>query len=115
MESLISACFPCCSGFEDYTKQAMDLINKSLGNIMKSHPDICFLGLLNSKNGQAKLVHYLATEKLYADVDVPRDDMDLAEIHQDHYFNKKLEKAQREKLRQKTEKIIEAVLQLKQT
>ena len=40
--------------------------------------------------------------------------MDLAEIHQDHYFNKKLEKAQREKLRVKTEKIIEAVLNLKQ-
>ena len=74
VEPLVNFCFPCCSSFEDYTPDAMNMINKQMGNIKDSHNNIVFLGLLNTKLGKSKVVHYLASEKLYNDVVVPKDD-----------------------------------------
>ena len=50
-----------------------------LGNIKKAHKYIVFIGLLNSRIGKSKLVHYLAEEKLYNDVHVPKDEADMDE------------------------------------
>ena len=73
-EPIMNTCFPCCSNFEDYTTEAMNMINKQLGNIKDSHSAITFLGLLNTKLGKSKVVHYLASESLYNDVEVPKKD-----------------------------------------
>ena len=74
---LFTFCMPCCSPFEDYSTLAMKGIDKALGNLMSAHVDIAFLGLLNQKKGTSKLVHYQAKEKIYDDVNVPLESVEL--------------------------------------
>ena len=86
------------------------VINKMLGNIKKAHKHICFIGLLNTRMGKSKLVHYLADEGLYDDVHVPKDEADMDENQLEFYHNKKKQKAESENLKQRTEKIIDMAL-----
>ena len=68
------SCFPCCSSFSDYSAQAMQFIDRALGNIKTSHKNIDFIGLLNIRHGKAKIVHHLASEEIHSNVNVPKDD-----------------------------------------
>ena len=61
-----------------------------LGNIKEAHQSIAFIGLLNTKMGKSKLVHYIADEKLYEDVYVPQDEADMDENQMEFYHNKKV-------------------------
>ena len=84
---------PCCSSFNEYSQMAMNLIDKALGNIFKSHKDINFIALLNVKNQRASIIHYLAKKKLYDDVSVPMENVDLADHQQEYLHAMKVEKA----------------------
>ena len=85
-------CLPCCNPFEEYPVTTMNFINKTLGNIKDSHTDICFIGLLNRKNQDVKLVHYLSDDKIFADINIERGPEQEADPQQDYLFKRKQEK-----------------------
>ena len=64
---------PCCNVFHEYSPMAMQEIDKTLGNLRKSHKDIVFAGLLNMRQGQAHLIHYLMEDRIYENVFVEKD------------------------------------------
>ena len=86
------------------------MIDKTLGNIFKSHSSISFISLLNVKKQVAKVIYYMAKEHLYEDVQVAKEQDDLDEMQNNFEYRNKVSKAQKEKLKQRTEKVIEMAM-----